>query len=114
MWILDRSANILSRARHLMVMDCKDEGHELVPQAPGVPQFEVAIVHSGISTPLMQTDYNNRVAQCNVAAWILRTVPGVHGARFSGAGYRGCCIGSIDSGNPVRIEQGRAAVPSMR
>ena len=25
----------------------------------------------------------------------LKRVPGVHGARFSGAGYRGCCIGII-------------------
>lgn len=27
---------------------------------------------------------------------ILRHTPGVYGARFSGAGYRGCCIGLID------------------
>jgi galactokinase/galacturonokinase len=27
---------------------------------------------------------------------ILRETPGVYGARFSGAGYRGCCIGLID------------------
>lgn len=28
---------------------------------------------------------------------ILKNTPGVYGARFSGAGYRGCCIGLIDS-----------------
>ncbi len=27
---------------------------------------------------------------------ILCNTPGVYGARFSGAGYRGCCIGLID------------------
>lgn len=27
---------------------------------------------------------------------ILRECPGVYGARFSGAGYRGCCIGIVD------------------
>jgi galactokinase len=27
---------------------------------------------------------------------ILKNTPGVYGARFSGAGYRGCCIGLID------------------
>jgi galactokinase len=27
---------------------------------------------------------------------ILKDTPGVYGARFSGAGYRGCCIGLID------------------
>jgi galacturonokinase len=195
--ILDQSANILSRARHLMLMDCKDEGHELVPQAPDMPEFEVAIVYSGISTSLIQTDYNNRVAECKVAAWILqelchgrvspfndailrdipdeayaeyrsrlpgrflrradhffgelervrrgveawkagdlplfgqlvfesgtssienyecgcpelitiyeilRSVPGVYGARFSGAGYRGCCVGLIDPACRAELE----------
>jgi galactokinase len=33
---------------------------------------------------------------------ILRECPGVYGARFSGAGYRGCCIGII---NPVYKEE---------
>jgi galactokinase/galacturonokinase len=27
---------------------------------------------------------------------ILKKCPGVYGARFSGAGYRGCCIGLIN------------------
>lgn len=27
---------------------------------------------------------------------ILKETPGVYGARFSGAGYRGCCIGFVD------------------
>lgn len=27
---------------------------------------------------------------------ILKETPGVYGARFSGAGYRGCCIGLIN------------------
>ncbi|WHH61718.1 hypothetical protein [Petroclostridium sp. X23] len=27
---------------------------------------------------------------------ILRDCPGIYGARFSGAGYRGCCIGLVD------------------
>jgi len=187
--ILDQSANILSRDGHLMVMDCLTEEAELVPVSPRMPDFEILIVYSGISTSLIQTDYNNRVDECKVAAWnlqelaglpvqpfrevtlrdipvdlyrqyrervpgrfrrradhyftelervkegvaawqngdlnafgaavfasglssieqyesgcpeltsiyrILSTTDGVYGARFSGAGYRGCCIGIVD------------------
>ena len=196
--ILDQSANILSRAHHLMFMDCRDETYALYPQVPSMPDFEVVIVYSGISTALIQTDYNNRVDECRVAAWtlqelsgsaisslrdaklrdipvavfvkhrsqlagrftrradhffselervragvdawkagdlatfgrlmfesgkssidnyecgcpelttiydILRSAPGVHGARFSGAGYRGCCVGFIDPSCRAEIER---------
>ncbi|MHB8129173.1 MAG: GHMP family kinase ATP-binding protein [Mobilitalea sp.] len=39
---------------------------------------------------------------------VLKNIPGVHGARFSGAGYRGCCIGIVDSSRHEEIE-GRIA-----
>jgi galactokinase/galacturonokinase len=187
--ILDQSANILSRKGYLMHMDCRTGQSSLVPRSPELPEFEIVIVYSGISTTLIQTDYNNRVDECKVAAWllqelggtpvspfrtvtlreiprviykehrdrlpgrfrrradhfftelervatgvqawtrgditalgeqifassessihnyesgcpelitifnILRDAPGVYGARFSGAGYRGACIGLID------------------
>jgi len=187
--ILDQSANILSLEGHLMRMDCRSEQFDMVPRAAAMPPFDVLIVYSGISTSLIKTDYNNRVDECKVAAWLLqeladlpvspfkeitlRDIPleaylehrarlpgrfmrradhffseiervnqgvqawadgdikrfgafmfesgassieqyesgcpelttiyhtlretdGVHGARFSGAGYRGCCIGLIE------------------
>jgi galactokinase len=187
--ILDQSANILSRDGYLMVMDCLTEEHQMVPRSEAMPEFEIVIVYSGISTSLIKTDYNNRVDECKVAAWLLeelgdlevsafrdvtlRDIPrdvyeehgeklpgrfrrradhyfgevdrvrsgveawkrgdieafgrhmfasgqssiskyesgcpelitiyetlsesdGVYGARFSGAGYRGCCIGLVD------------------
>lgn len=187
--ILDQSANILSRNGHLMVMDCHTGQYELVPASTKLPKFEVVVVYSGLSTALIGTDYNNRVDECKVSAWLLQEIahgsvsplkdvclrdvdpavyhkyinwipgrfkkraehffsenervrrgveywaqgdlrafgrlmfesgqssisnyecgcpelitiyellcecPGVYGARFSGAGYRGCCIGLID------------------
>jgi galactokinase/galacturonokinase len=187
--ILDQSANILSRDGYLMVMDCRTEEFEMVPRSAQMPEFEIVVVYSGISTTLIKTDYNNRVDECKVAAWLLqelgdlevsafrevrlRDIPrviyeahaeqlpgrfrrradhfygelervragveawtrgdieafgrqvfasgqssiekyesgcpelitiyetlaesdGVYGARFSGAGYRGCCIGLVD------------------
>ncbi len=196
--ILDQSANILSLDGHLMRMDCRTGEFQMVPKSENLPEFEVLIVYSGISTTLIQTDYNNRVDECKVAAWllqelsgrpvspfrevklrdippeayqehrshlpgrfrrradhffselsrvetgvfawadgdikqfgrcmfesgassieqyesgcpelttiynILRETDGVHGARFSGAGYRGCCIGLIEPGARETIKQ---------
>lgn len=187
--ILDQAANILSRDGYLMHMDTHSGVSELVPRSGEMKPFEVVIVYSGISTSLIKTDYNNRVDECKVAAWLLqelgelpispfkevvlrdipvevyeehreelpgrfrrradhffseigrvekgveawkkgdldgfgaqmfasgessihnyesgcpelitiyetlRDTPGVYGARFSGAGYRGACIGFID------------------
>jgi galactokinase/galacturonokinase len=187
--ILDQAANILSRDGYLMTMDCKTGKHELIEISKNMPEFEIVVVYSGLSKALIGTDYNNRVNECKVAAWILqeaagsrigalenarlrditpegfdkykdllpgrfrkraehfftennrvekgvqawkdgdlstfgrlmfesgessiynyecgcpelitiyeilRRCPGVYGARFSGAGYRGCCIGFID------------------
>jgi len=34
----------------------------------------------------------------------LKNIPGVHGARFSGAGYRGCCIGIVDPSCHEEVE----------
>ena len=36
---------------------------------------------------------------------LLSECPGVYGARFSGAGYRGCCIGLIDPRYKKEIKQ---------
>ena len=36
---------------------------------------------------------------------LLCECPGVYGARFSGAGYRGCCIALIDPGYKEKISQ---------
>lgn len=187
--ILDQAANILSQDQHLMYMDCQTGHYELVPSSASMPEFEVVVVYSGVSKSLISTDYNNRVDECKVAAWLLQEIskkqvsalsdvklrdieediyhhyidwipgrfkrradhffsemdrvrkgklawangdlhsfgqlmfesgkssiyqyecgcpelitifqllqecPGVYGARFSGAGYRGCCIGLID------------------
>lgn len=75
--ILDQSANILSRNGYLMHMDCRTEAAELVPRSPAMAPFEVVIVYSGISTILIQTDYNNRVEECKVAAWLLQELGGL-------------------------------------
>jgi galactokinase len=196
--ILDQSANILGEDNHLMFMDCKTGKYEMIEKPAQMNDFEIVVVFSGLYKTLISTDYNNRVDECKVAAWILqeynnekrkvlkdtklrdispetyytykdlipgkfakraehfftenqrvlegvqawrkgdiqhfgklmfdsgessivnyesgcpelitiynilKETPGVYGARFSGAGYRGCCIGLIDPKYKIQIKQ---------
>ncbi len=80
--ILDQSANILSKDGYLMVMDCLTEEFQMVPRSTSMPEFEIVIVYSGISTTLIQTDYNNRVDECKVAAWLLQELGGLEVSAF--------------------------------
>jgi galactokinase len=41
---------------------------------------------------------------------VMKTCPGIYGARFSGAGYRGCCIGLADPSAKAELERRLAAV----
>ncbi|OHE71055.1 MAG: hypothetical protein A2Z99_14210, partial [Treponema sp. GWB1_62_6] len=45
---------------------------------------------------------------------VMKTCPGIHGARFSGAGYRGCCIGLADPSARGELEKRLAAVYPVR
>ncbi|MCZ0717780.1 hypothetical protein [Aerococcus kribbianus] len=69
--ILDQSANILSEDNRLMLMDCLDWTYDLVDQGTDWPEFEVIIVHSGITKQLIGTDFNNRVDESHVAGWLM-------------------------------------------
>lgn len=45
---------------------------------------------------------------------IMKTCPGIYGARFSGAGYRGCCIGLADASAQPELERRLAQVYPVR
>lgn len=70
--ILDQSANILSMDNQLMVMDCQEWEHDMVPKGESMPEFEVVVVYSGITKNLIGTDFNNRVDEVRVAGWLLQ------------------------------------------
>jgi galactokinase len=74
--ILDQAINILSRERYLTFMDTKTENYELIMKPESLPEFEVVLVFSGISKALIETDYNNRVDECKVSAWLLQELVG--------------------------------------
>lgn len=44
----------------------------------------------------------------------MKNCPGIYGARFSGAGYRGCCIGLADPASRPELEKRLAAVYPLK
>lgn len=66
--ILDQSVILLSKRRHLLFLDCQTGEHEPIPSPQVEPCFAIAIVYSGLSRPLVNTGYNQRVAECCEAA----------------------------------------------
>ncbi len=74
--VLDQSAILLSRSRHLTVIDCATLEHKLITQPAEMPPFAVLIVFSGLRRALVSTDYNRRVAECTEAAKVLLAAAG--------------------------------------
>lgn len=74
--ILDQSAIILSRDRHLTVLDCKTVTHELVPQPESMAPYAFLVAYSGVKDALVSTGYNTRVDECREAASTLLAAVG--------------------------------------
>ncbi len=66
--ILDQSAILLSKDRHLTVIDCATVSHELIPQADSMPDYAILVAFSGVKQALVSTGYNQRVDECAAAA----------------------------------------------
>ena len=75
--ILDQSMILLSREGLLTAMDCASGAYAHVPPGPGLPEFRLAVVHSGIEKSLVTTGYNRRVAECREAARLLLETAGL-------------------------------------
>ncbi len=74
--ILDYSANVLSRKDSLLVLDCDTEEYELIPRPDTMEPFTFLLVYSGVTKSLVSTGYNNRVNECQAAAWYVQEAAG--------------------------------------
>jgi galactokinase/galacturonokinase len=74
--ILDQAAILLSRREHLTRIDCRTTGHDLIPVSPAMPPFRILLASSGVRKPLVETDYNRRVEECQDAARTLLAAAG--------------------------------------
>ena len=80
---LDQSCEVLSRARHLLYLDCKDNRYELIPESPAMKPYRIAIFFSGLEHSLAGSKYNMRVDELRAGVYALQAFAGFEYGRFS-------------------------------
>ena len=85
---LDQSCEIYCRKDHLLYMDMKDDGFELIPSSPAMKAFEIAIFFSGLERSLASSKFNMRVDECRSAAYALKAFSGMEYGKFEETNLR--------------------------
>ncbi|MBO7761759.1 MAG: GHMP kinase, partial [Clostridia bacterium] len=79
---LDQSCEVYCRRDHLLYMDMLDDSYELIPAAPGMKPYKIAIFFSGLERSLAGSKYNMRVDEARAAAYALKAYAGVEYGKF--------------------------------
>lgn len=69
---LDQSCEVYCKQNHLLFLDTKDDSSKLIPFNPNMPDFEIAIIFSGMERKLAGSAYNMRVDECKAASYALK------------------------------------------
>ncbi len=75
--ILDQACIALGEKDALLFLDTDTEQYRLIRRNPRMPDFELAIIFSGLTRSLVSSDYNLRVAECKTAAWNMMAYTGM-------------------------------------
>lgn len=75
--ILDQACIALGEKDSLLFLDTDTEQYRIIRQNPRMPEFEIAIIFSGLTRSLVSSDYNLRVAECKTAAWNMMAYTGM-------------------------------------
>jgi len=75
--ILDQACIALSEKDALLFLDTDTEQYRIIRRNPRMPEFELAIIFSGLTRSLVNSDYNLRVAECKTAAWNMMAYTGM-------------------------------------
>ena len=79
---LDQSCEIFSKKGHLLYLDTQDDSFELIPEAPSMPDYEIAVFFSGVERTLAGSKFNMRVDECKSAAYALKAYSGMEYGKF--------------------------------
>lgn len=85
---LDQSCEVYSRKDHLLYLDTKDDSYELIPTAPQMKPYEIAIFFSGVERTLAGSKFNMRVDECRSAAYALKAFAGMEYGKFAETNLR--------------------------
>ena len=79
---LDQSCEVYSKKDHLLYLDTQDDSYELIPTAPNMKPYKIAIFFSGIERTLAGSKFNMRVDECRSAAYALKAYAGMEYGKF--------------------------------
>lgn len=79
---LDQSCEIFSRKDHLLYLDTLNDQYELIPTAPSMKPYDIAIFFSGVERTLAGSKFNMRVDECRSAAYALKAYAGMEYGKF--------------------------------
>ena len=79
---LDQSCEIYCKKDHLLYMDMQNDAYELIPTAPAMKPYKIAIFFSGLERSLAGSKFNMRVDECRSAGYALLAFAGMDYARF--------------------------------
>ena len=85
---LDQSCEVLSKANHLLYLDCKDNRYELIPEASNMKPYAFAIFFSGLEHSLAGSKYNMRVDELRAGVYALQAFSGYDYGKFNQANAR--------------------------
>ncbi|MCR4938897.1 MAG: GHMP kinase [Treponemataceae bacterium] len=85
---LDQSCEVLSKAKHLLYLDCKDNKYELIPENSAMKPYKIAIFFSGLEHSLAGSKYNMRVDELRAGVYALQAFAGLDYGKFYQANAR--------------------------
>lgn len=74
---LDQSCELYCRKDNLLYMDLQNDTYELIPTAPDMKPYKIAIFFSGLERSLTSSAFNMRVDECRSAAYALKAYEGM-------------------------------------
>lgn len=80
---LDQTCEVYGKKDHLLFLDTLTDSIELIPKNCNMPDFEVAIIFSGVERSLGSSAYNMRVDELKAASYALKAYEGIDHNRFS-------------------------------
>ena len=79
---LDQSCEVYCKKDHLLYLDTQDKSYELIPTAPHMKPYKIAIFFSGLERSLGGTKFNMRVDESLSAAYALKAYAGIEYGKF--------------------------------
>lgn len=80
---LDQSCEVYCKEGHLLYLDTKTDSTKLIQIPKNMPEFEIAVIFSGVERKLAGSAYNTRVDECKAASYALKDFARLEYGKFA-------------------------------